>query len=261
MTSTPSPDAARRVGHYERIGTVGIAEVLDLIRSPAGKTPVLGKWVGVSSLRLQTFAREDRPCCSNPECIIQATHFAVERSWRDDPGQRAKQAWHLNLYGRDQYGQEVLFTHDHTLARGLGGPDDASNTTTMCLRCNTRKSVHEHRLIKAMRQAQGIPSNGRANDAPQAETLRRELEKAQGHLAWLAGERGMDEANYREFCNLHGGAYARLKPIRYVNKRHRHVAHSLGLTQNGYRFLRHDHNERQRAIRAAQPGKSPGPGR
>lgn len=96
-----------------------------------------GKWVGCTALRLKTFYRSstepDGLICVS--CKLPATHFAVESS----PGQVSV---HVNLYGiRD--GKEVLFTHDHILARGLGGADDLTNSQTMCSPCNGHKSKSE----------------------------------------------------------------------------------------------------------------------
>jgi hypothetical protein len=48
----------------------------------------------------------------------------------------------MNLYGMKD-GNEVLFTHDHILARGLGGADDLTNSQTMCSPCNGNKSKAE----------------------------------------------------------------------------------------------------------------------
>ncbi|MNE07882.1 hypothetical protein D3C80_1005220 [compost metagenome] len=51
----------------------------------------------------------------------------------------------------------MLFTHDHTLARSLGGTDDASNTTTMCAKCNFLKSKGE--FVEYCKQ-KGLPPPG-----------------------------------------------------------------------------------------------------
>lgn len=84
-----------------------------------GRIEVLGQSVRITSLRLQTFAAHP-PVCVDPQCGCKATHFAVERSAGAN-GAPAEGRYHLNLYGRDARGQEVLFTHDHALARSLGG--------------------------------------------------------------------------------------------------------------------------------------------
>jgi len=110
-----------------------------------------GKWVGCTGLRLRTFYRSSREptglvCVS---CGLEATHFAVESS----PG---TERTHMNLYGvRNE--EEILFTHDHILARALGGADDLSNSQTMCSPCNSRKSRDESREVLRLRSLQEGP--------------------------------------------------------------------------------------------------------
>ncbi|MNB87328.1 hypothetical protein D3C75_343130 [compost metagenome] len=117
---------------YTRAGIVPIEDVLPLIMDPNVKSVVLhGQKVNVTSLRLRNFAKST-VCCA---CGLQATHFAVETN----------SDWHLNLYAdRGPEKKEMLFTHDHTIARSLGGSDDEENTTTMCAKCNFAKSKGEY---------------------------------------------------------------------------------------------------------------------
>jgi hypothetical protein len=75
---------------------------------------------------------------------LEAKYFALEKTLEKDP-------YHLNLYGVKN-GKEVLFTHDHTLARSLGGRDNISNTTTMCTHCNFEKSKGERVLAEKLRK-------------------------------------------------------------------------------------------------------------
>lgn len=131
-----------RAQGYERALVVSIEDVLAQVRDPAVEKAEFGGYrVGVSSLRLQNFAKSTTCSC----CGMQATHFAVESNSGRNP------SWHLNLWakvGEDQ--PEVLFTHDHTKARVLGGTNDASNTTTMCAPCNNKKGHAESQLAKAL---------------------------------------------------------------------------------------------------------------
>lgn len=116
---------------YIRAGIVPISDVLPLIRDPKiSKAVFHGHNVNVTSLRLQNFAKS----CVCSACKLEATHFAVESNG----------SWHLNLWAdRGPGKKEMLFTHDHTLARSLGGSDDEGNTTTMCAKCNFNKSKGE----------------------------------------------------------------------------------------------------------------------
>lgn len=138
---------------YIRHGVLTLLEVLPVLQVPrsTGKThrEIINGWkVGVSSLRLRTFARDSadvsRLCCS--ACGLKATFFAVETFAKGN-----QEIAHLNLYGVSG-GKDILFTHDHTLARALGGMDSLSNTTTMCSPCNTFKSKAEGEERKRRRE-------------------------------------------------------------------------------------------------------------
>lgn len=127
-----------------------VLPVLQVVRS-TGKDhkEVFNGWkVGVSSLRLRTFARDgaDASCLRCSACRLKATFFAIETFARGN-----QDSAHLNLYGVHG-GKDVLFTHDHTLARALGGTDSLPNTTTMCSPCNTFKSKAEGEERKRRRE-------------------------------------------------------------------------------------------------------------
>lgn len=81
------------------------------------------------SLRLQTFYHKGITCV---KCGIKARYFVKEKSV---PGEK----YHLNLYGINEYGKEVLFTHDHIIPKSKGGKNKLSNTQTMCIHCNVKK--------------------------------------------------------------------------------------------------------------------------
>lgn len=125
---------------YERLGTVSIHIVLHT----RGPLVAHGVRVSTGGLRMRTFrASGPNPKCSC--CGLRATHFAVERHKGTTGG------YHLNLWGIGPTGNEVLFTHDHTVARALGGADKDTNTTTMCDRCNFNKSKVETVEIRRRR--------------------------------------------------------------------------------------------------------------
>lgn len=136
----------KRQREYIRAGIVSLEEVLPLIRNPNIQAVKLhGRKVNVTSLRLRTFGKS----CTCSDCGLEATHFAVE----------SNSNWHLNLWAdRSAEGKkEMLFTHDHTLARGLGGADNESNVTTMCAKCNHKKSIGE---FEAYCKLKGLPPPG-----------------------------------------------------------------------------------------------------
>jgi len=142
---------------YTRAGLVAIDQVLPLILDKSiEKVDLCGHRVNVVSLRLQTFAMKGLECSS---CGVKATHFAVETKMNGEP------AWHLNLWADRSHldKEEMLMTHDHTLARGLGGKDHIDNVTTMCSKCNHQKSIGERVLYNEMH---GLPAPGTAKDQP-----------------------------------------------------------------------------------------------
>lgn len=103
--------------------------------------------VGVTSNRMKTFGRAaltGKIVCAG--CGLEATHFGIEtfHNAKDDDFP------HVNLYGIKD-GQEVLFTHDHILARSLGGKDILENTQVMCSPCNCEKSKGEQILARERR--------------------------------------------------------------------------------------------------------------
>lgn len=107
---------------------------------------LMGHKVAINGLKLRTFAHFDKlnQCCANPDCGLKPAYFALEI-----PQANKRQHYsiaYLSLYGLDKDGNEVEFTHDHTLARCFGGANTLANTTMMCFPCNNLKSRIESRL-------------------------------------------------------------------------------------------------------------------
>ena len=141
-----------KMQEYDRHSKVEIDTVLEMIRAvmhspdfrPSAKIKkeINGTQVKLSSLRLQSFAANGTICA---ECGLEASFFAIER----DLAQAARNGgFHLNLYGIDNEGVDVLFTHDHILARALGGKDRLENTRTCCYHCNNKKAGLEGELAQ-----------------------------------------------------------------------------------------------------------------
>jgi hypothetical protein len=138
--------------HYERVGTYSIDAGVALLLSDEEFLFVADHKISIiPSLRLQTFLEKGLQC-SVPDCGLVGSFFAVERSWPGKNRPKFPPRFHLNLYAIDPTGKEILFTHDHTLARSLGGSDTLDNTTTMCAPHNSAKSV----LESLIRQAQKV---------------------------------------------------------------------------------------------------------
>ena len=132
---------------YTRHSIVPIEEVLPVIaetieRIKAKEKPIKAEFNGVKlntkSLRLQTFLEKGLVCV---HCGIKGQFFAIEKTYGQD-------AYHLNLWGVDDEGDERLFTHDHIIARSLNGKDDITNTQTMCSPCNAEKSIAEREQLE-----------------------------------------------------------------------------------------------------------------
>lgn len=146
---------------YFRHSKVDIAAVLASIRqvhtTPAQngvkpKAEFNGVLANVRSLRLRTFLASGVVCKC---CGLEATHFALERNYAME---QSGGSYHLNLWGVDAEGGEVLFTHDHILARSLGGADNLSNTQTMCGPCNWEKGISEGATAGERRKIAPIPA-------------------------------------------------------------------------------------------------------
>lgn len=166
MRGAPTPFPPR----FERLAVLpDIEEVFERIRNDEDSMEVKGHTVSLKGLRLHTFATSPC-CCSNPQCAHVPSYFAVERHLRSEHPEFS--VFHLNLYGTDEQGKEVLFTHDHTLARGLGGADSRENTTLMCNACNFRKARMECKLVERKREEE------EKRDNPEGYALRKKLEAA-----------------------------------------------------------------------------------
>ena len=68
------------------------------------------------------------------KCGLRASYGAIERFNRNTD-------WHLNLYGIDAEGKEVLLTKDHIYPRSKGGVNEMHNFQTMCINCNEKKGI------------------------------------------------------------------------------------------------------------------------
>ena len=88
--------------------------------------------IPMGSHRYQLFAVKGIRCV---QCGIEGSYFAIERGVKDNPSK-----FHLNLYGKDENGNEVMITKDHILPRSKGGENKLSNYQPMCFRCNQKKA-------------------------------------------------------------------------------------------------------------------------
>ncbi|AND74991.1 hypothetical protein pf16_68 [Pseudomonas phage pf16] len=122
-----------RQSNYNRASIVPLEEVLPSI--PFRERRLIGgQMVRAESLRMRTFKEKGQVCAA---CGLKATHFAIERQVHLKEG-----PYHINMYGVDADGDEVLFTHDHIQPRSKGGADHIDNTQTMCGPCNWTKGAN-----------------------------------------------------------------------------------------------------------------------
>lgn len=122
--------------HYERLTTVAVDDVVKHIGLPPLRPTIeiMGQTIKLFSLRLRTFAKSGTTCHG---CGLEASHWGVERAKND-----GTTTYHVNLYGVNLLGVEVMLTCDHVLAKAKGGANDLSNTQTLCIVCNNKKADH-----------------------------------------------------------------------------------------------------------------------
>lgn len=110
----------------DRLMVLSLEQVLPLITSdkkPDDRPLVFGHECHTNGLRLFTFKAKGTKCVA---CGLEATHFAMEKTGG------VKELPHLNLYASSPSG-DILFTHDHTLARSLGGEGRTGKRPTYVL--------------------------------------------------------------------------------------------------------------------------------
>lgn len=62
---------------------------------------------------------------------------------------------HLNVYGINEMGQEVLLTKDHIYPKSKGGLDNIKNYQVLCEKCNNEKQdISPIKLVEALRNGQ-----------------------------------------------------------------------------------------------------------
>lgn len=120
------------IREYERLGTVPLELVLKAIARGNG-LQCYGVYCHTSSNRLLTYHHYGVKCCV-PGCELAGKYFAIERS----VNQRTSK-YHLNLYGEDVYGQEVMITSDHRIPKSRGGSNEIDNRQPMCAPHNFKK--------------------------------------------------------------------------------------------------------------------------
>lgn len=118
---------------YERKAIYTIEHIMkhqvDRVRGKKIKKDFDGDMVRVDSDRLETFKKKGFKCVY---CGTEGIYFAKERT-------HDQEAYHFNLYGIDNEGNEVLMTKDHIIPKSKGGSNHINNYQTMCTHCNKQK--------------------------------------------------------------------------------------------------------------------------
>ena len=130
--------------NYARHGIYSVDEVLDQVvfprKSPLSKRGHRKKnlrefgqaLVKMDGLRYRTFAAKGVICV---KCGLVGEYFALESHKKS----KVVNTLHLNLYGINSRGEEVLFSKDHIHPKSRGGSDTLPNLDTMCVICNGKK--------------------------------------------------------------------------------------------------------------------------
>jgi hypothetical protein len=134
--------------NYTRHGIYSVNEVLDQVVFPE-KSPLSKRGhrkrslreygralVKMDGLRYRTFATKGVVCVT---CGLVGEYFALESHRKNPKKGSQSHGMHLNLYGIDARGEEVLFSKDHIHPKSRGGSDTLPNLDTMCVICNGKK--------------------------------------------------------------------------------------------------------------------------
>ena len=139
-----------------------IDEVLDFVnenfdnRNRNKRVDFDGHLMKPKSTRYSLFIKKGVQCVA---CGIEGQYFIKERHQSHKPKLYNPNAnYHFNLYGIDEFGEEVLLTKDHVIPKSRGGSDSVENMIPMCTKCNCEKG---HTLPKKWQEehpeAQQLP--------------------------------------------------------------------------------------------------------
>jgi len=132
---------------FVRHSIANIYPLIDQISNRCGKKEygiISGVQVKLTSQRYEVFKR-NLTCV---KCGLKGAFFAIERQKKEDTDK-----YHLNLYGIDKDGNEVLMTKDHIVPKAHNGKNHISNYQTMCIKCNMEKGHEISDFVELLEKA------------------------------------------------------------------------------------------------------------
>jgi len=124
---------------YERLKIISIEEVFQAIRE--NKNLRFGGEIRPPfSDRIMTYYVHGVQCVWEG-CPCKGEYFGVERQVHRKTGVPYTKGYHLNLYGFNADGQEIMITSDHKIPKSQGGKKNGvANRQPMCQPHNQLKS-------------------------------------------------------------------------------------------------------------------------
>jgi len=186
-----------------------------------------GVLVKTHSQRYVVFA-ENQICVS---CGLKASYFAIEKGREEDL------AYHINMYGIDEYGDEILFTKDHIIPKSKGGKNHISNYQLMCLDCNGHKGDEENinktlEQFKTNKRERRLERERQTNEAE----LNKKLLKQFKDNKYIRIEK-ITSKNKTNISELEGKFY-KYSYMKFKNKHKRNVVANIEeITENDYKAL------------------------
>ena len=110
----------------------GVDELLkhvELHHTKKDQVEIDGDMIKIGSDRYKTFKFKGLVCV---KCRLEGSFFGKEKNLNNT-------TWHMNLYGYNTNGEEILMTKDHILPICKGGKDVLDNYQPMCITCNFEK--------------------------------------------------------------------------------------------------------------------------
>lgn len=122
---------------YERHTKFSIEDVFAAIRE--NRDIVIEGRPMQYSVRLLTYFVHGTDCICNG-CTVKGAFFAAERQINQRTGKPNTVGHHLNFYGYDAEGNEIMMTSDHKIPKSRGGSKNGiNNRQPMCTVCNNVK--------------------------------------------------------------------------------------------------------------------------